>query len=311
MRQYIDLHLHSTASDGSLAPAELMRLAAQAGIGTLALTDHDTTAGVPEAQAEAVRLGLELIPGCELSSKTEYGQVDVLGLWVPWNDQAFEARLEELRLARGRRNVLILDRLRSLGMPLYWPPLPAEDKHVNTEGLNASEDERENPESLKTVGRPHIARQMLQQGYVKSTREAFERYLGEGCPAFAPKEDFSPEQAVRLLSDHGAVTVLAHPMRIPAPADWLEDLAARLKPHGLDALEAYHGEHSPAEVRQVLDLALRHGLLLSGGSDFHGNPAARAGLGRGRGGMRVPLSILPPLKARHTKKMNKDIPLCR
>ncbi len=282
MRQYIDLHTHSTASDGSLAPAELVRQAAKEGITILALTDHDSTDGLAEAEAEAGRLGIEFVRGCELSSQTPYGHADFLGLWLPGETVEFEAKLAWMREARARRNEVMLEKLDQLGLTLGFDPASFPN--------------------LKSLGRPQIAVQMVRQGYVKNPQEAFNRYLGRGRPAYAPKESPSPEEAVKMLHEAGAVTVFAHPMLLAAPPDWLEDLIKSLIPHGLDALEAYHSEHSNASVRRVLDLADKYGLLLSGGSDFHGAPKPSISIGRGKGGFRVPEYILDGLRARRLEK---------
>lgn len=282
MRQYIDLHTHSTASDGSLAPAELVRQAAREGITILALTDHDTTAGLAEAEAEAGRLGLEFVRGCELSSHTPYGHADFIGLWLPEQSPLFEEKLAWMREARSRRNEVMLDKLERLGLPLGFDPAAFPN--------------------LKSLGRPQIAVQMVRQGYVKTPQEAFNRYLGRDRPAYVPKEACSPEEAVNMLHAAGAVTVFAHPMLLPAPPDWLVELIARLAPLGLDALEAYHSEHSNESVRRVLELADKYKLLLSGGSDFHGTPKPSIQIGRGKGGFRVPECVLEGLRARRREK---------
>lgn len=283
MRQYIDLHTHSTASDGSLTPTELVRRAAAEGITVLALTDHDSTAGLDEAETEARRLGIEFVRGCEISSHTPYGHADFIGLWLPRDNREFEAELAWMREARARRNKVMLRKLDELGLPLGFDPAAFPN--------------------LKSLGRPQIAVQMARQGYVNTPQEAFARYLGRDRPAYAPKDSRSPEEAVKMLRDAGAVTVFAHPMLLAAPPDWLEALIERLIPYGLDALEAYHSEYSNASVRRVLDLAGKYRLLLSGGSDFHGAPKPSIQLGRGKGGFRVPEGVLDGLRARR-----RDLP---
>lgn len=278
MKKLIDLHLHSTASDGSMAPVELVEAAAKAGVSALALTDHDTTAGLGDAAAAAARLGLEFIPGVELSCSTEYGQVDVLGYYAPLDDRAFEKKLADLKAARDRRNALILEKLAGLGLPLSLEELMGEA------GI--------------TIGRPHIASLMVKRGYVKSVREAFERFLGEGKSAYVPKEDFSPAGAVGLLASVGAVPVIAHPMLVRAPWEWLDALVASLVPHGLAGLEAYHSEHDGRGVRSIVGLADKYGLIVTGGSDFHGAAKPHIFIGRGRGSLVVPAFVLERLEAR-------------
>ena len=221
MRPYIDLHTHSTVSDGSLSPAALARAAAAAGITTLSLTDHDSTGGLEEAGAEAAGLGLEFIRGVELSSACPYAgglvSVDVLGYYVPKDNQALEQRLERLRSARNTRNAGILKRLEEIGLPIKEEELLPQGTHV--------------------FGRPHIAGAMLRRGYVQGPREAFERYLGRGKPAYVPKEIFTPEEAVSLLASVGAGPFIAHPLLIPASEEWLEGLLRRLMPLGLAGVE--------------------------------------------------------------------------
>jgi predicted metal-dependent phosphoesterase TrpH len=285
MRKYIDLHTHSTASDGTLSPGELAVLAAESDIAALALTDHDSIAGLDEAEAAAERLGLEFIRGCELSCKAEYGNVHILGLWMPRALPEFEQSLVWLREERRCRNQRIVEKLGKLGMSIDLAELP------------------QNP---KSPGRPHIAGLLLRKGYVKSIRDAFERFLGRGKAAYVSRENYTPAEAVKLLSRTRALVVLAHPMLIEAPAEllpgWLEKLVQKLVPLGLDGLEAYHSGHCNADARLVLELADKYKLLVSGGSDFHGGNRPEVHLGKVRGGLRVPACILEKLRARAREK---------
>lgn len=305
MRPYIDLHLHSTASDGSCSPTEVVELAAQAGITSMALTDHDTTAGLDEAEEAASWHNIEFIRGCELSCPTEFGPVDFLGLWVPVDEPEFEKKLEFLRDARGRRNLAILEKLEELGVPISLDEC-AEAQKDKTCAYN--EVPLGGVCGLNTLGRPHIAMELKRKGYVKSLQEAFDRYIGEGKPAYVPKEEFSPQEAVDLLSGAGAVTLVAHPMLIRCPAEWLDDFVAGLIPVGLDGMEAYHSEHSNSGTRRVLDLTARLGLLVGGGSDFHGTSKPGIRIGQGYGKLRVPETILDKLKARMREKQGKQAP---
>jgi predicted metal-dependent phosphoesterase TrpH len=285
MRQYIDLHTHSTASDGTVSPGELPALAAGNNVVALALTDHDSIAGLDEAAARAERLGLEFIRGCELSCTAEYGEVHILGLWLPGYIPELEQRLALLRERRKRRNQRMSDILKSLGMPI---------------------DLAEFPQNLNSLGRPHMARLLLRKGYVRSIQEAFERFLGRGRPAYIPKEDYSPEEAVQLLGQTRALVILAHPLLINVPKnilrDQLETLLQKLVPLGLDGLEAYHSEYGNADVRLALELANKYKLLVSGGSDFHGGNKPGVSLGKGLGNLCVPCSVLDKLKARVKEK---------
>ena len=276
--QFIDLHVHTTASDGSDSPTEVVRRAAAARLAALAVTDHDTLSGLDEAEAEGRRLGLRVIRGCELSAGSEYGEIHLLGLWLPRQCPQVEARLAVLRERRLERNARILERLRELGMALTL------------------DDVREFSGG-ESMGRPHIALAMKARGYVKDTREAMRTYLARGCPAFVPKAAFAPEEAVTLLASAGATVAFAHPMLLRCPPSWREALIQQLIPHGLHAIEAYHSEHSAADERACVELATRYGLTLTGGSDYHGITKPRIAVGRGKGGLRVTLAVLERLIA--------------
>jgi predicted metal-dependent phosphoesterase TrpH len=276
----IDLHCHSTASDGSDEPAELVRKAVQAGLAALAVTDHDSLAGLDEAQQAAEETELEFIRGCEISARGESGEMHILGLWIPRehpNLKAFEGVLRDLRDHRSARNQIMVERLRKLGCSLSYDEVLAEA-------------------GGESVGRPHIARVLMRKGYAKSAKEVFTRYLGSKCSAYEPKKVLQPEEAVELLLSVGATAALAHPKLIKASDAWLEAMVVRLKTCGLSAMEAYHSEHSEANTRFCAALAARHGLALCGGSDYHGRIKPSIALGTGRGGLRVPWSLLDQLK---------------
>ena len=281
--QFIDLHTHSQASDGTDSPAELVAGAAAAGLAAVALTDHDTLSGLDEAEAEAGRHHIEFIRGCELSTRTEHGEMHILGLWLPRQADALEARLADVRHKRDNRNAHILEKLATLGIAISMDEL-----------LHEAQGE--------SVGRPHIAALLVKKGVVPSMDAAFREYLGSGGRAYLPKEVLEPEEAVRLMAGLGATVCLAHPCLQPLPPDWLEAFVLRLKACGLSAIEAYHSEHSDADIRACVDLAHRLGLGLSGGSDYHGNNKPRIRLGVGYGGLRVPLDILEDLKARRRQQ---------
>lgn len=276
---FIDLHTHSQASDGTDSPAQLVRQAAAAGLAAVALTDHDTLSGLDEAAAAADDCGIEFIRGCELSTRTEHGEMHILGLWLPPQAEALERRLADVRHKRDQRNARILDKLADLGIPVSMDELLHEARG-------------------ESVGRPHIAALLVKKNIVPDMQTAFRDYLGSGGRAYLPKEVLDPEEAVRLMARLGATVCLAHPCLQPLPKDWLEAFILRLRACGLSAIEAYHSEHSDADTRACIDLARRLDLGLSGGSDYHGANKARLRLGTGYGGLRVPLAILDDLKAR-------------
>ena len=281
--RFIDLHTHSQASDGTDSPAQLVAGAAAAGLAAVALTDHDTLSGLDEAEAAAQRHGIEFLRGCELSTRTEYGEMHILGLWLPRQADALEQRLADIRHKRDNRNAHILEKLATLG-------------------ISISMDELQHEARGESVGRPHIAALLVKKGAVPDMETAFREYLGSGGRAYLPKEVLEPEEAVRLMAGLGATVSLAHPCLKPLPADWLEAFVLRLKACGLSAIEAYHSEHSDAAVRSCVDLARRQDLGLSGGSDYHGRNKPRIRLGHGYGGLRVPLDILEDLKARRRQQ---------
>lgn len=277
MQPRIDLHTHSTASDGTLTPTELMRAAAEAGLSAIALTDHDTLAGLPEAAAEAERLGIELVPGCELSLDNGNLPTHMLALFVDQPGGAVAAELNRVMRARGRRNEEMIEKLRTVGVHLKH-----EDVLRHADGV---------------VGRPHIAQAMLAAGMVKSFDEAFARFLGQGGLAYIPKEKLSPREAIAAVHADGGLAILAHPYLLSQQTRHLESLLKDLKAQGLDGVEVYYTEHSDRYTAEVGRLAEALGLLKSGGSDFHGAVKPGVRLGRGRGGLFVPGSLLDEMKA--------------
>lgn len=272
----IDLHTHSTASDGTLPPAELMRAAKEAGLSAIALTDHDTLEGLPEARAEAERLGLELVPGCELSLEYAGLPTHMLALFVDSPSGAVAAELDRVKQARVSRNEQMVEKLRTVGVHLDM------DDVVRRAG--------------GVVGRPHIAQAMLAAGVVRSFDEAFGRFLGTGGLAHIPKEKLTPRQAIDAVHADGGLAILAHPCLMSMHARHLETILTDLKDQGLDGVEVYYTEHSERFTVEVARLADALGLLKSGGSDFHGGVKPGVRLGRGRGGLFVPGGVLDAMK---------------
>ncbi len=285
----IDLHTHTTASDGSLAPRELVLAAKAAGLEAVAVTDHDTVAGLAEALAAGAEVGLEVIPGCEVAAEFTAGQngrdreIHILGLWLPAAPGRLAAVLDELVTYRHNRNHIIIEKLRELGCDVTYEAV----KDLAGEG---------------SVGRPHIARLLMDKGYVKGIQEAFDRYLGSKGRAYAPKKVLSPGEAIALLKAEGATVLLAHPGMMGLSAGALEAEVRRLVDLGLDGLEAYYSEHSPTQTKLFLRLAREMDLAVSGGSDFHGTPKPYITLGRGRGDLRISRQVLDDLKARRAKQ---------
>ncbi len=271
----IDLHIHSSASDGTCAPADIVRSAARAGLKAFALTDHDTVSGLAEAAEEAAAAGIEFIRGIELSTNTEDRlSVHILGYWVPENcpDEQFEV----FRLTRDNRNARMIERLNSLGIPQTF-----EDVSAESEG--------------EALGRPHIAKALCRKGVVRSMKEAFDLYLGSGGMAYVPREPLPPSEAVSLLKGLGCTVSLAHPMLIGGGERKAEEIARGLVPFGLDAVEAYHSSQSSWDERFLTGMAKSLGLLVTGGSDFHGGNKPGISIGKGKGSLRVGYGVLGAL----------------
>ncbi|GBE15386.1 hypothetical protein BMS3Abin14_01446 [bacterium BMS3Abin14] len=277
----IDLHTHSTASDGTMKPAELVRYAAERGIEVLALTDHDTLSGLNEAEDEAGRVGIDFIPGIEISAEFEPGTLHILGYYTNAGDSALERSLSLLREGRDHRNRIILEKLAVLGYPL-------ELKDVMRFAGGQS------------VGRPHIADALVNRGYVDNRNEAFDRLLSKGAPAYADKERMTPEGAVAIILKAGGIPVLAHPQYMNLDRDSLSMFVGDLKNSGLAGLEVYYYSHSPEDVAFYGSLAEEYGLLPTGGTDYHGpGGLKRTDIGIGTGDMRVPGSVAEGLKKAH------------
>ena len=242
-----DLHMHSTHSDGIYTPRQLIGLVARAGVGTIALTDHDTLRGLPEMAALAAEQGIGFIPGVELSTRCQERQVHILGYGIVQNNDRFLTRIAEVRDARRIRLAQIRDRLWALGLNVEVP-VPAEGQ--------------------RAVGRPHVAQALLEQGYVKNYQEAFDLYLGEGRPAYIPQPKMTPSEALELIHGAGGLAVQAHPEEIGDRKLALELL--RSLPY--DGLEIWHPSVRRREQQEFwLHAATEQGLLVTGGSDFHGH----------------------------------------
>ncbi|MBU1276145.1 MAG: PHP domain-containing protein [Proteobacteria bacterium] len=274
----IDLHTHSTASDGVLTPALVARAAAEAGLAAVALTDHDTTEGLAEFLSAAQPGGPELVPGVELSvARPGGGSIHLLGLWVDPGEPRLEKGLERVQQARRERNPKMVARLREMGVEIAM-------------------EEVEAAAGGGQVGRPHFAQVLVDKGVVHNLGEAFGRYLKRGAPAYVEKQRLEPGEAMALIRGAGGVTVLAHPGLLELHPLVLEKLVAGLKDLGLMGIEAYYSEHKPSQERQLLGLAARLGLAVSGGSDFHGANKPGIRLGAGQGTLRVPAALLAGLK---------------
>jgi predicted metal-dependent phosphoesterase TrpH len=274
----IDLHTHTTFSDGSLTPTQLVEEAAAAGLAAVAVTDHDTVDGWPEARAAGERLGIEVIPGVEINLEHDRVTMDMLGYFLAGAPSVeLERELVELRAYRNERNARMLERLADLGLPLDAADLSA-----------AAEN--------GAVGRPHLGEAMVNRGYVSSVGEAFELYLGRGAPAWVDRRRLSLGRALRLLRESGALPVLAHPGIIRADAAGLNHIVRDAARAGLAGLECFYPLHDEATVAACLDLADAYALVPTGGSDYHGSAKPEAQLGIGSGGGPIPDEVLADLR---------------
>jgi len=248
-RNRVDLHIHSTASDGVFTPSEVVCLALERGLAVIALTDHDTLGGVAEAQQAAVGTGLEVIAGVEVNSEGEWGDLHFLGYYVDPENDLLRDRLQAMRAARVERARKMVKRLREMGMLLEWEEVQA----------LAGGD---------SIGRPHVARVLLNRGYVRTLQEAFERFLCTDGPAYVSRPRLTPPEVIRVVIEAGGVPVIAHPAHSgPAAVGCIAELAG----YGLRGVEVYYPDHSPEVVEMLLGLCREHGLLATGGSDFHGS----------------------------------------
>ncbi len=248
----IDLHVHSAASDGSYPPAEVVRYAKEGGLTAMALTDHDTVDGLPEAVAAGETLGLEVIPGVEISAQFPGGTMHILGLYVDYHNGRLDERLAVLKQARLDRNPRIIQKLNALGIPITL----ARVEEISGGGQ---------------VGRPHIARALMEAGYVEDLQEAFDKYLGWHKPAYVSKFRFPPDQALAMIKEAKGIPVLAHPFTLNQGSAYaLKNLIIELKGLGLAGLEVFYSEHTLAQEALYLKLAHELNLLVTGGSDYHG-----------------------------------------
>ncbi len=279
----VDLHIHSTASDGRLTPAEIIREAAERGLSYIALADHDSVDGIAPAQDAAQAFpGLKVIPGVEISTDTLQGEVHMLGYFIDYNDPELGATLGKFRNSRLRRAQGMVAKLDELGIHIDWQRVQ--------EIAGAS-----------SIGRPHIAQAMLEKGYIDSFKQAFTDYIGRDRPAYVEREKMTPAEAVEIIVKAKGLPVLAHPLTAGDP----EAMTTELKAAGLVGIEAYYDGYSAEEINQLLGLAQKHNLIATGGSDYHGlEPTNETAIG----GTDVPMESAEQLIAL-AKQRNPDLRL--
>ena len=276
----VDLHVHSTASDGKLIPEAIVRKAAELGLRVISLTDHDSIAGiVPALKAVKAFPGLTFIPGVEISTDLADGEVHILGYFIDYTDPALEKSLEKFRDSRFGRGRGMVEKLAALGIDIDWSRV----QEIAGDGA---------------IGRPHIARAMLEKGYITTFEEAFDKYIGHGGPAYVEREKMTPEEAVALIVRSKGLPVLAHPFTVKDP----EAMVRQLKPAGLVGIEAYYKDNTAAETEATLKLAKKYGLIPTGGTDYHGiGDSSEVRLG----GVEVPMAAAQRLIAAAGKRPSK------
>jgi len=289
-----DLHLHSTVSDGQFTPTELMHVVASLGLTVVSLSDHDRIEGLEEAAEAALQLGIGFIPGVELSVDCPKGEMHMLGYGISLTPSLLRY-LAEQQQSRDDRNHRILQLLRSVGLDITY-----EDVH-NEALVNHT------PGEQPSIGRPHFALALLRKGYVATVEEAFVLYLGNGKVAYADRERTLPETAIQVIHEAGGAAVLAHPVLLHLNDDELFSELKRLSALGLDGLEAFHSDHTASQQKTYSEYAAELGLLLTGGSDYHGDsvtPDIHIGYGRNRNINLTDSSIIDILKQKITHYQN-------
>ena len=278
----IDLHIHSTASDGSLSPLEILTLAQKLNLGAIAITDHDTIKGSKDALALGIPPSIKFLTGVEISASPPPffhcpGSLHILGYAINIDDPVLNHTLALLQDSRKNRNPLILELLNRMGVELTL------EEVLNEVGEGQ-------------VGRPHIASLMLKKGFVQSIGEAFDNYLAKGKPAYVDKYRIDCARAIEIILAAGGIPILAHPFLLQIKNDEvLEDLIITLSKMGLKGIEVYYPEHSPERIAHYAVLANRHGLLMTGGTDFHGSITPEIKMGSGKGNLFIPYKLYEKL----------------
>ncbi len=278
----IDLHTHTTASDGTLSPSKLIEQAKAQGLEAVAVTDHDTVEGIAEAVDAGREHGLEVVPGIEISAEYAKGTLHILGYYINSSDERFRHAITVLQKARLERNPKMIHNLQKLG-------------------FNITMEDVARQAETGQVGRPHFAQVLVQKGYVRSAQQAFDKYLKKGAAAYEEKFRFTPAEAISHIAACGGIAVLAHPCTLNyGTGVKLESMVSEMMQYGLQGIEVYYTDHSRSQTALYERIADKFSLLITGGSDFHGYTLNGVALGTGRGTLKVPYELL--------KKMKKALP---
>lgn len=273
---YCDLHVHTTASDGIYTPSEIVSMAKVKKLRAIAITDHDTIDGCEEAISMGHTKGVEIIPGVEISVKYDNTSIHILGLFIDTSNIALVQAMHEGIVSRNERNPRII-------------------KKLNEIGIKISMDEVEEIAG-GTIGRPHIAQVLVKKGYVKTSEEAFAKYLAKGKPAYFDRIRLLPEQAFELIINAGGIPIWAHPLIHKDFPEDIDQMITKLKNLGLKGIEVYYSDYTEEQTQISKDLAERFGLIMSGGTDFHGTKASEIELGIGKGNLAIPYNLVNQMK---------------
>ena len=279
----IDLHVHSTASDGTCSPSELVSLAKAAGLSAFALTDHDSIDGIEEALAAGRELGMEVIPGVELSCNYNEEEIHMVGLYIDYKSEEFVEHLRNFQDLRDNRNIKMAERLQEEGFD------------ITAKALHEMF-----PDAVLT--RAHVAKYLVATGQVKELSIVFDKYIGNGCKCFVDRPKVHPAEAVAMIHKIGGIAILAHPCLCKMSRNDVYAMIEELVEAGLDGIEAIYSCNMGSDEKDFTEIAKKHGLLISGGSDFHGSNKPYIKLGVGKGNMMVPDEVLTMIKNSSNQK---------
>ncbi len=276
----IDLHVHSTASDGTLSPQEVALYAKAKGLSAIALTDHDTVSGVDECIKKGLEVGVVVVPGIECSADFYGKELHILGYYINPNCKTLESKLKQLIESRYMRNLKMLEKLEEIGCPLTLDELQ-EDSAPGT-----------------VLTRAHFAKALMRKGYISNRKEAFTKYIGRGLPAYVPREKFTVKECIDMIHTAGGLAVLAHPMLYGYSRADITNLLRGLVLEGLDGVESVYSTHSQEDMSHLLQVCMQLKLFPTGGSDFHGDNKPLIDLGSGYGELKIPFDILEAMRKR-------------
>jgi predicted metal-dependent phosphoesterase TrpH len=277
--KYIDLHVHSTVSDGTYTPCELVKYAVQKKLAAIAITDHDCISGIKIARECAKDKNLEIISGIEFSTRYKNREIHILGLCIDEDNKGLNNELENIITDRNIKNLRIIDKLRCYGIDITIEDVTSTyNSHIYT--------------------RAHIAKAICDKGYASSIREAFDKYIGDNCPCYVPTEKVTPQRVIELILSCGGVPILAHPTLYHMDLRELDSLICELTKVGLLGIEGIYSLYTKSEERYIKDFADKYNLLISGGSDFHGDNKPHIDLGVGKGNLKIPYSLLEKIRAK-------------